>query len=80
MISSARGLTAPEWEALMDIASGLPFLDVDREILGRLVDMGLVELVAGRPRPTWTGREFVELRNSGLFMIVGRSPELVLEG
>ncbi|WP_181704240.1 hypothetical protein [Chthonobacter albigriseus] len=83
MISSARGLTASEWDALLDIASGLsPFMRVDREILDRLVGMGLVDVSAtgGGPKLTWTGREFVELKTSGLFPLIGRGPELLLQG
>lgn len=80
MISSALGLTTPEWDALLDISGGLtPFVMIAPDVLERLTAMGLVTTRdAGRPALTWTGREFVELRTSGLFGLVGHRPSIPL--
>jgi hypothetical protein len=82
MATSARALTGAEWEVLLDLDSGAsPWLAPDAELISRLAQMGLVSMDAsGNPVLTWTGREFVELRKSGLYSLVNApstiSPEL----
>ncbi len=73
METSARALTETEWRVLLDIgAFDVGWIRMDAETLERLAAVGLVDLGPGkRPRLTWTGREFVELRLSGLFHMVG---------
>ncbi|HUG63148.1 MAG TPA: hypothetical protein VMP03_14965 [Methylomirabilota bacterium] len=59
----------------MGIASSVTdWLRIETDLLDRLTTMGLVRAYPGQqPRLTWTGREFVELRRSGLYHIVATS-------
>ena len=62
MVTSARALTETEWQALLDIGSGLPgWLEPDPDVVERLVAMGLATPAPGgrafsRPHPGRQGR------------------------